>query len=218
MRLALIIGHSEAAKGAFSSSLQKHEYDLWSEVAIDIWREARELGIDCQVFKRDGLSIESVGKKVSEWADFAIELHFNSAMKQVTNPQYSGPGQPRFVSQIDIQPNGCETLYDAHPPESKLFAQTIHNAMMKSLTEANPNYNEFRKDTNPFTKPKDRGVKLILEGDRGHRNLSSVTVPSCLIEPFFGSNAKDCQRFVRNRAQFCRALVSAVLTYKLLEK
>jgi N-acetylmuramoyl-L-alanine amidase len=215
MRIALIVGHSDKAKGAYSASLQAHEYTLWKEVAMDIWREARELGLDAKVFMRDGLSIEHVGKLASEYGDVAIELHFNSAAKRVKNPNFGTNNQPEYIETIDIAPNGCETLYDAHPPESKAFAQAIHSAMLRALTEPNPNYSEHRKDTNPFSKPKDRGVKLIEDGDRGHRNLSSVTIPSCLIEPFFGSNAKDCQRFKRNRAQFCRALVSACSQFKL---
>jgi N-acetylmuramoyl-L-alanine amidase len=218
IKLGILVGHSDKAKGAYSASLQAHEYTLWTEVAIEIWREARELGIDAKVFKRDGISIEKVGQLVSGWADYAIELHFNSAAKRVKNPNFGTNNQPEYIETIDIAPNGCETLYDAHPPESRAFAQVIHSAMLRALTEPNPNYSEHRKDTNPFSKPKDRGVKLIQDGDRGHRNLSSVTIPSCLIEPFFGSHALDCQRFKRNRAQFCRALVSSVLQFKLLEK
>jgi N-acetylmuramoyl-L-alanine amidase len=218
MKLGIIVGHSENAKGAYSASLRMYEYDFWKDVAIEIWRECREVGMDAKVFTRDGLSIEAVGKMVSSWADYAIELHFNSAMKTVKNPQFGQPNQQEYMTILDTSANGCETLYDADPPESKLFAQTVHNAIIKALTEPNPNYNEFRKDINPFSKPKDRGIKLIEEGDRGHRNLKSVTIPSCLIEPFFGSNPNDCKRFKRNRAQFVRGLVSSVTMFKLLNK
>jgi len=218
IKVALIVGHSEASKGAYSASLQTHEYPLWKEVALEACREFRETGLDAKVITRDGISIEKVGEMVNEWADLAIELHFNSSGKKIKNPQFGHNNQPEYITITDITPSGCETLYDADPVDSKLFAQTIHNGILKSLTEANPNYSEFRKDTNPWSKPKDRGVKLMDEGDRGYRNLHSVKIPSCLIEPFFGSNARDCQRFKRNRAQFTRALVSSVLTYKILSK
>jgi hypothetical protein len=200
-RLAIIVGHSEAAKGAWSLSLQMHEYTLWSEVAIDIWREAKEIGLDCQVFKRDGISIEEVGRRVSEWADLSIELHFNSAAKTVGN-----------TTVVDIGPSGCETLY-MEPYRD--FAQMIQTATIQALTESNPNYDPNRPDSSPFSKPKDRGLKLIKEGDRGHRNLKAVTCPAVLVEPFFGSNAADSKRFKRNRARFVRALALTAFTFRM---
>lgn len=219
MKLAVIIGHSEAAKGAWSPKLRKHEYDLWSEVALEIYMEAKELGLDCRIFKRNGISIEEVGELVNEFCGsngVAIELHFNSAAKVIEEVVVGKGIVTKEV--IDPQPNGCETLYDSDPAESKLFAQTVHNAMLKALTEPNPNYNEFRKDTNQWSKPKDRGVKLVDNGQRGHRNMRAVKVPSCLVESFFGSNDRDCDRWQRNRAKWVRGLVSAVLTFKLLDK
>ena len=216
MKLAILVGHSENAKGAWSPKLRKHEYDLWSEVALEVYMEAKATGLDCRIFKRDGISIEKVGELVNEFCGsdgVAIELHFNSASK-VIEELVVGKG---LVSRdvIDPQPHGCETLYDSDPAESKRFAECVHINMMRALTEPNPNYNEYRKDTHPFTKPKDRGIKLVDNGQRGHRNMRAVKVPSCLIEPFFGSNDRDCDRWQRNRAKFVRALVHAVIEFKL---
>lgn len=214
MKLAIIVGHSEISKGEYSRSLRLHEYDFWKDVAIDIWRECREIGMDAKVFTKDGLSDKALGKIVSEWGDFAIELHFNSATKRVKNSQFGQPNQQEYMIIVDASVHGCETFYDFE--ESKLFAQTVHNAMIKALTEPNPNYNEYRKDVSPFFKPKDRGVKPIEDVDRKHRNLKNISIPACLVEPFFGSHPKDCDRFKKNRSQFVRGLVSATTMFKLL--
>ena len=39
----------------------------------------------------------------------------------------------------------------------------------------------------------DRGVRVIGRRDRGGRSLWQGRAPAVLIEPYFGSNAKECQ-------------------------
>lgn len=105
-KLAIIVGHEAAAKGAKSvGPLNTYEYDFNKSVAQLVYVFAREKSIDARIFYRDGLGIGGVGKAVTEWgAGIAIELHFNSA---------------------DQSARGTETLYDSEPPMNKEFATVI---------------------------------------------------------------------------------------------
>lgn len=96
---------------------------------------------------------------------------------------------------------GTETLYDMDPPESKLFAEAIHKEVCKALGR------EFRGD---------RGVRLIEKGDRGHRNLSSVIIPSALLEPGFGDDVDDSTIMFNTRDEYVVAIVDAA--YKFMKE
>jgi hypothetical protein len=202
MRLALIVGHTEAKQGANAiHPISRSEYTLWSELAIEMWREAREMDIECQVFKKDGLSNEAVASAVNAYAEnrrcLAVELHFNSFADQAAK--------------------GCETLYISGNEASKSWANTLQKNQIKALTEPNPLYSEFRKDaTNPFKKPKDRGLKALVDGDRGYGNLVHVKPPVALVEGFFGSNRDDCERFWRCKAKYCRTIPHSAIEHWLL--
>lgn len=196
MKFAIVVGHSSEAMGAFSPHLKKHEYEVWKDFATDLWRHAKEQGLDPQIFLRDGRTIKKVGEEVSKFGGVAIELHFNS---------YS-----------DIHTRGAETLYDVDPSGAKSFAGFVHKEVLKALTETNPLANDVN-EKNPFKKPKDRGLKLVTAGDRGYMNLQSVKLPSCLIEPFFGTNRLDCELFTRCRAALIKGLTHAVVDWYLLQ-
>lgn len=229
MRLAIICGHEEKAKGAYSPILKAWEYDYNKVLAADIYREASAYGkdkFDCKVFFRDGLGIEKVGELVNTFCGndgVAIELHFNSAAKNVQKTDENGnllwldewKTKPLMISVPDPAPNGIETLYDADPVESKRFAGIVHEHLKRALREPNPAYNKFNKDKNPFKEPKDRGLKLIEDKDRGHRNLKAVKVPSCLLEPFFAHNKLDVERWMRNRQKCVEAIVRSVIDYRM---
>lgn len=73
--------------------------------------------------------------------------------------------------------SGTETLYDADPPEGKILAAIVQRKMCEALGR---------------TGEADRGARLIGKGDRGHYNLASLSVPACLVEPFFGDNPEEC--------------------------
>jgi len=113
MRLAIIIGHTRYAQGAKAAKpINKTEYEFNSDLSIDLYRFAREAGIDCRIFKRDGVSRETLGRDVSKWGDVAIELHLNA---------------------FDTVVKGTETLYDALPVENAAFAELIHKKICESL-------------------------------------------------------------------------------------
>ena len=63
---------------------------------------------------------------------------------------------------------------------------------------------------------KTRGLKVrASRGERGFHNLSKVSsVPSVILEPFFGDSHDDCERFQEGRTKLIKAVVSAFLEYR----
>lgn len=87
---------------------------------------------------------------------------------------------------------GTETLYDSREPGNERFAQTVQKLLVDL----------FRSS--------DRGAKKVDSG-RGSSNLRAVTVIGCLVEPLFGSNAKDAAKLLTKRTEYAQTLVKAVL-------
>lgn len=55
-----------------------------------------------------------------------------------------------------------------------------------------------------------RGVKVLSKGSRGHLNVYSAgKVPNCLIEPFFGDNAKEASLAVEKMDDYAQAILRA---------
>lgn len=55
-----------------------------------------------------------------------------------------------------------------------------------------------------------RGIKVLEEGARGYFNVSrEKTIPSILMEPFFGSNEEDCQLASLHKVDYAVNLVQA---------
>lgn len=90
---------------------------------------------------------------------------------------------------------GTETLYDKAPPTSKLFASIIQRQLVAALGTRN------------------RGAKLIGPGDRGHYNLSAVTIPSCLVEPAFGDSPTDAAILIHKSDKYIDALADACVEF-----
>lgn len=88
---------------------------------------------------------------------------------------------------------GTETIYDA--PHDIPLAKLCQAAMVKALGLA------------------DRGIQTPWEG-RGEANDDAAQhIPSVIVEPFFGSNAADCQRAHERKAQLAVALTDALAEF-----
>ena len=86
------------------------------------------------------------------------------------------------------QANGCETLYYFNSKKSKEFAK------------------EFTKTVVDFTGIKSRngGIKALSnKKDRGFASVFYPKAPTILIEPFFGTNEKDCMRIHSTSSMAC---------------
>lgn len=101
-----------------------------------------------------------------------------------------------FNSCDDSKAAGSETLCTI---KDWNFAQIIQENMCFAL-------NRLGKE--------DRGVKTLVDNDRGHYNLMQVfdelEVPAVIIEPFFGSNEKECELILQCQDFLCSALDRAL--------
>jgi len=103
-----------------------------------------------------------------------------------------------FNAATDPNAYGTETLC---APRSAAFAGVIQEAMCKGLGRDKGN----------------RGVKtLIAPEERGFSSVYSLKCPNILIEPFFGSNTRDCELMLKNLERFCVCLVDGVKYYLTL--
>lgn len=84
-----------------------------------------------------------------------------------------------FNSFIDEAANGCETLYFFKSKNGKYYA------------------NLFSETLNDYTgiKLRNGGLKALAnKRDRGFASVYYPAAPAILIEPFFGSNKRDCDK------------------------
>ena len=78
-KLAVVVGHSKADKGAYSPILKNSEYDWNSDLAKTI-ASASSPTLEIKVFYRDMGGIPGAYGAGDSWgADAFIELHFNSS-------------------------------------------------------------------------------------------------------------------------------------------
>lgn len=103
-----------------------------------------------------------------------------------------------FNSVTDPRASGTVTLVSVNAtPLTRRFAETVQAAMVRTLGL------------------RDRGVSVPWQG-RGEASLSALTIPSILVEPFFGSNPGDCAIANTRKAQLAEAIVLA--SAKFLEE
>lgn len=87
---------------------------------------------------------------------------------------------------------GTETLYDGDINKgSKAWADKLQTNMLAALGTIN------------------RGLKERDPGDRGYKSLSSLNIPSSLIEPFFGDNALDAKIGNDNKLALAKSIADA---------
>lgn len=97
---------------------------------------------------------------------------------------------------------GTETLYGDKVVKSKDFARIVQEAMVQVYGR---------------TGKQDRGLKVRKPGDgqRGSMNVNALqSIPSCLIEPFFGDNPEDARLGHERKDQLAAALVIAFLNFR----
>lgn len=188
MKLAIVVGHMKAAKGANSvAPLRMFEYDYNNEIAQLMFRAAKAEGIEVVIFHRDGVGVAGIGKAVDNWISktdigCSIELHFNAANRLA---------------------RGSEVLYDSDPAGGKDLAEI-------ALAEV---YKVFKREGKQR-----RGVKLLEAGDRGHYNLQVIHRPAILVEPAFGDNAEDAKLLADLKQPYAEALVRAAVLFMKLQK
>lgn len=183
-RILLVVGHNAIVQGAWSKHLQQTEYDYNLQLARSLegsYEATDDEGVatNAEVFikyrdeniTRQEFAIETIAPFVSrEDIDMVVEMHFNSF--------------------TDESVGGTETLRGSTGTDQVALITKFHNAMVETLNL------------------RDRGIKRLLPNDRGYTNVTSLQggnsgfalshIPYCIMEPFFGSNSKDCYIAVRD--------------------
>jgi N-acetylmuramoyl-L-alanine amidase len=99
---------------------------------------------------------------------------------------------------FEIGTAGTETLFG-----SILGSNTLASIVHKNMVKV------YKRE-----KARDRGVKHLKAGDRGGGNVNQpTTVPTVLIEPFFGSNPLECELGLQKIVDLAKCLVDAAEEY-----
>lgn len=194
-KLAVVVGHTKRAGGAWAKApISKNEYDFNTEIAELMKKYADEYGIEVVVITRDKGGLRGAYQRVREWFGKKYEVY-----DEVNNLE----GENNCSIELHFNAatpaaTGTETLYDNDPKINKTFAKMINDEMVNTL------------------RLRDRGIKLRVRGNRGHYNLHLCEYPSCIVEPFFGSNKNDCARAFDKKEDYAKSLVRGAA--KFLEK
>ena len=179
MKLAIIVGHTEADEGALSVPMNVQEY-TWNKDLAD-----RILAVDSEVerkmFLRDHVGISGAYRASDDWgADLSVELHFNSADSKSAT--------------------GSAVLYFPGSKKGKRFAGHIFEGMSGAL-----GLRDWPKGTGGVVTPFQASGKA----QRGLTSLRAGRAPATLLEPFFGSNPEDCATAQANKSAYATSVVRA---------
>ena len=188
MKVALIIGHNQRSKGAYSQIVGS-EYDYWKRISEKIKGEIPEF-VDIFERKPNKAYIPEMNEVLKELNKndykFCMELHFNAASEQA---------------------NGCECLVYCGNNKAKELAtdfmarlqnkfgskiRTKENVIKVTMQEKRidgKTWEEERKETT-------RGLILIQDSKtRGGYGICKSKDTYILAEPFFGSNNDESLKF-----------------------
>ncbi len=84
---------------------------------------------------------------------------------------------------------GTEVLFDENPVENRLIARQFINALCTLF------------------KQKNRGIKPLSIGDRGHMSMQVLSCPSVILEPLFLSNVIDAGLLRRYLTEYAETIL-----------
>lgn len=127
MRLAIIIGHTKLKKGAKGVyPIAEYEYDFNFKLAMEFFRQAKSIDMDCQLFDKSNSLNGEIYKKVDDFLALdlgvSIELHFNAS---------------------DGKAYGTETLYVT--PQSLEVASLVQESMCLTLSRRSKGNRGYKK-------------------------------------------------------------------------
>ena len=186
-KVAIKVGHTKKAKGAYSPTLGESEYDYNLAVA----KKLVELG-NCGTIKYEMFIFDAnissytkrqqlVAKEINsdeEGFDLVIELHYNMAESHTAR--------------------GCYSLYYNNSVKGKLAAEIIGNEVSKIMGT------ERRKD-----------VGLTNDTQNGYQAVVTPKPVAILIEPLFGSNPQESLLYKgdEGKTKYAMALQMGVISY-----
>ena len=189
MKVALIIGHNQRSKGAYSQIVGS-EYDYWKRIAEKIKGEIPEF-VDIYERKSNKAYVPEMNEVLKELNKndykFCMELHFNAAASE--------------------QANGCECLaYYKNEKAQELVANFMARLQNKFGSKIRTKENivkvkmqEKKIDGKVWEEEKKittRGLILIQDSKtRGGYGICKSKDTYILVEPFFGSNNDESLKF-----------------------
>lgn len=178
-RLGIIVGHESGAQGAPSPWLGTHEYPWNSDLAQIMM--AVETPLECKVFFRDGVGIPGAYAASDDWgSDVTVELHFNYS----DNERATGTG----------------ILYYPGSKRGREFAGILYREINGVL-----GLGEWPRGSGGIATP----FQASGEQRRGQTSLAAGRAPATLLEPFFGSNERDCAVAGARKSEYAEAIIRA---------
>lgn len=178
MKKAFIIGHHLYSQGAFSTELGESEYYFNSKVGEFL----KKMGND--IFYHNGLKgsyrkrCKEMAEKIKKY-DVAFELHYN------------------FFNLTSA--NGTEAIYWNNNELGKILAQKfINNVSLEFNTRK-------RTVLTAYVEKIVEGIK-VQEYHRGYWMLYYPAPTTIILEPFFGSNKQDVEKFKQNHEKYAELL------------
>ena len=186
MKVALIIGHNDRSRGAYSPILLS-EFKYWKRIAEKIKGEIPEI-VDVYERKPNKAYIPEMNEVLKELNKndykFCLELHFNGSLNR--------------------DANGCECLVYHKNEKAKelatdfmarlqnVFGSKIRNKVnvLKEKKLINGRETEVEKKENT------KGITLIQDTNvRGGYGICKSKDTYILVEPFFGTNQDESLKF-----------------------
>ena len=186
MKVALIIGHNDRSRGAYSPILLS-EFKYWKRIAEKIKGKIPEI-IDVYERKPNKAYIPEMNEVLKELNKndykFCLELHFNGSLNR--------------------DANGCECLVYWKNEKAKELA-TDFMARLQNIFGSNirNKVNVLKekkiingKETEVEKKEATKGITLIQDSNvRGGYGICNSKDTYILVEPFFGSNQDESLKF-----------------------
>ncbi|MBK4214403.1 N-acetylmuramoyl-L-alanine amidase [Paracoccus caeni] len=183
MKVAIVVGHTKDAPGAYSPYFKEFEYHWNTDLANRI--AAQPSSHEIKIFYRDNVGISGAYEKLSSWgAAVSIELHFNSSHNSTST--------------------GTGVLYLSGNHKGKILAGVLQARLMQTL-----GLPDWPKGSGGVVTPFQASGKQ----ERGKTSLSAGKPPAALVEPFFGSNPNDCKRATAQKDQLAQAYILAMSDY-----
>lgn len=117
----------------------------------------------------------------------------------------------RVYAEVDAWGADCsiELHFNASGTASASGGETLSSGSTRSLALAKAVSGAVRGALGN----KDRGVKVVSRTDRGGRSLWQGRAPAVLAEPYFGSNAGDCEAATKHMDELAEAYYRAAVTF-----
>nr|DAY20529.1 MAG TPA: Cell wall hydrolase autolysin [Caudoviricetes sp.] len=186
MKVALVIGHNQRSKGAYSTIVGS-EYDYWKRIAEKIKGEIPEF-VDIYERKPNKAYVPEMNEVLKELNkndyEFCLELHFNGSLNR--------------------DANGCECLvYWKNEKAKELatdFMARLQNVFGSNIRNKVNILKEKKiingKETEVEKKENTKGIILIQDSNvRGGYGICNSKDTYILLEPFFGSNQDESLKF-----------------------